>query len=142
MENSNTYFLDTNIPIYAAGRKHLYKSPCVRIILAVGESELDAITDAEVIQEIAHQSHALRRPDPNSIAEEFLRLMQDNVLPVTENDMARCLALLKQYPFLRPRDAVHVAVMLNAGIERIITADRHFDQVKEITRLDPLTFSW
>jgi hypothetical protein len=33
---------------------------------------------------------------------------------------------------------VHTAVMLRQKIHRIISADRHFDAVPEIVRIDPL----
>ncbi len=142
MDREGVIFLDSNIPIYAAGRQHPYREPCARIIIAVGAGDLKAVTDAEVVQEISHRDHALRRTNGPTAAEEFLSLMEGDVLPVTEADMARCLTLLRDHPFLSPRDAIHVAVILHAGVERILTTDRRFDQVREIERIDPLEMRW
>jgi len=142
MSRPSPYFLDTCIPIYAAGRDHAYKKPCARIVLAVAEREIEAITDAEVIQEIVHRSHSLRRrAEGLTLAEEFLALM-DSVLPITRGDVIRSLGLQRAYPFLPPRDALHVAVMLGAGLDQIVTADRHFDKVEEIERVDPTRLRW
>ena len=34
---SPVVFIDTNIPIYASGREHLYKEPCARIMRIASE---------------------------------------------------------------------------------------------------------
>ena len=136
------YFLDTCVPIYAAGTEHDYKEPCARIVLAVAEGEIEAITDAEVIQEIAYRFHALRRrPQGLKLAKDFLAVME-RVLPITREDIARSLEFQRAYSFLPPRDAIHVAVMVAAGLEQIITADRHFDRVREVRRVDPARLKW
>jgi predicted nucleic acid-binding protein len=36
---------------------------------------------------------------------------------------------------IRPRDAIHVAVMLNHDIDRVATFDEGFDRIKGITRV-------
>ena len=135
------FFLDTCVPIYAAGAAHAYKEPCQRVLQAVAQGDLEAITDTEVIQEIAYRYHAIGRPEGLALAEDFLALMQD-VRPVTRVEISRSLELQRVYPSLSPRDAIHVAVMLEAGIEKILSADRHFDGVKGIERMDPAEGRW
>jgi hypothetical protein len=131
------YFIDTCVPIYAAGKAHEYKEPCSRIILAIAQGEIEVVTDTEVIQEIAYRAHAIGQlKEGLRLAEEFLTLMA-TVLPVTREDMSRALKMQHHYASLPPRDAIHIAVMLRAGLRQIITADRHFDQVREIERIDP-----
>jgi hypothetical protein len=142
MNRPSAYFLDTCVPIYAAGRAHPYKEPCARIVLAVAEGEIEAVTDAEVIQEIVYRFHAIgRRSEGLKVAEEFLTLLE-NVLPTTREDVARSLELQRAYPFLPPRDALHVAVILGAGLGQIVSADRHFDRVREVKRVDPMRLQW
>jgi len=48
--------------------------------------------------------------------------------------------LAERYPGLGARDLVHVSVMLDNGLTRILSTDRHFDQVDEIERIDPHDF--
>jgi predicted nucleic acid-binding protein len=138
---SGPVFLDACIPIYAAGSEHHYKEPCRRILEAVAEREIEAVTDVEVVQEIAYRYHAIRRPEGVVLAEEFLLLVPE-VLPVTRSAIAYSLELLKAYPSVRPRDAIHAAVMVQAGIEIIVTADGHFDIIEEVRRLDPTAVRW
>ena len=44
-----TYFLDANIFMYAAGREHPLKAPCVAILRRVAQEEIVALTNAEVL---------------------------------------------------------------------------------------------
>jgi predicted nucleic acid-binding protein len=47
--------VDTNVPMYAAGKSHHLKEPCQRVILAIAKGELNAVTDTEVFQEILYR---------------------------------------------------------------------------------------
>jgi predicted nucleic acid-binding protein len=137
MSERPPYFLDANVPIYAAGSEHPYRECCARIIVAAARGDIDAVTDTEVIQEIAYRFHSVgRRALGLQVAEDFLSVVAA-VLPVTREDAARALQLLRARAFLLPRDAIHIAVMEAAGLHTIVTADRHFDRMPGLTRIDP-----
>jgi predicted nucleic acid-binding protein len=140
----SSYFLDACVPIYAAGGEHPYRQPCLNLMEAVAEEKIEAVTDSEVIQEIVYCYHSRRRrADGLSLAAQFLEAIgDDRVLPLTCADMVLTLDLLHDHPFLLPRDALHVAVMQAAGLTRIITADRHFDRVPGLERVDPNDVTW
>jgi len=73
------------------------------------------------------------------LSENILRLGM-RVLPVTKRDVEDALSLFEKYSSNRvpPRDTLHAAVMLNHGIAKIVTLDRHFgDIIKELRRVDP-----
>ena len=59
------------------------------------------------------------------------------VLPVTESGLRRARTLLDDAPQLSTRDAVHVGVMLEHGISRVLSYDRGFDGLAGIERLEP-----
>ena len=63
-----------------------------------------------------------------------------DILPVTMADLVRARSLSRAYPDVSARDLIHAAVMLNHGLTVIVSADRHFDQIAEVSRLDPLSF--
>jgi hypothetical protein len=54
-----TYFIDANIPMYAAGAEHPLKRPCIAILEAIAHDELAAVTNVEVVQEILYRYSAL-----------------------------------------------------------------------------------
>ncbi len=136
-----TLFLDTAVLMYAAGSEHVLRAPCARIVAAVREGELHATTSVEVIQEIVHRYVSIGRPEAaRTMAADTLDLFAP-VLPVTHAVMRRIPDLVARYPTLQARDLVHVATCVHEGITEIISPDRGFDEVAEVTRLDPLAFA-
>ena len=131
-------FLDTNIPMYAVGAPSPYKTPCVRLLEAVAGGRTDAVTDVEVFQEILYRYYALQRPGAGLEVSVYFCQCVPNALPVVWDDVELTLKLLHKYQGLKPRDALHAAVMLNHRITRICSADTDFDRIKEIERVDPL----
>ncbi len=131
-------FLDSNIFLYAAGMEHTYKKPCIDIIRAVAEGRLAANTSAEVVQEILYV--LLRRDrvqDATRLCHNVLQLFPA-MMPVTRDDMLRAASLAGELQDLPARDLVHLACMQNHGMNTIVSADKHFDEVAGITRVDPL----
>ncbi len=47
-------FIDANVPIYAAGREHADRGPCIRVLAGVSDNPAAFVTNAEVFQEIMH----------------------------------------------------------------------------------------
>lgn len=60
------------------------------------------------------------------------------VLPVTHSVMQRMPELARRHPSLAARELVHVATCREHAVEAIVSPDRGFDAVAEITRIDPL----
>ncbi len=134
-------FIDTNIPMYAAGVLHPLREPSQRVIRAIARGELEAVTDAEVLQEILYRYlHIGEREKGFQVFDYFRRIMLGHILPVEDRDVQRARELAEEYPTLSPRDLIHLAVMQHYNIHEIITADRSFDVVPGIQRIDPTMF--
>jgi predicted nucleic acid-binding protein len=134
-------FIDTAVIMYAGGGDHPLRKPCGQIIQRVGTGELDAVTSAEVVQEILHRFMAIRRPD---IGGTMARRTMDTfapVIPITHALMRRVPDLIERYPTLSARDLVHVATCIQEGIVDIVSPDRGFDVVKELRRVSPEDFA-
>ncbi len=133
------YFLDSNVFMYAAGREHPLKAPCVAVLRRVAREELDVLTNAEVLQEILYRYGAVGELQQGlHLARLAVDQVAGEVLPVTLADMHRAFELVDRYGIeITARDAVHAATMLDNGLTHVITADRHFDIIEGITRLDP-----
>jgi hypothetical protein len=134
------HFIDTNIFIYASGSEHPLKKSCQQVLEAISSGMIKATTSTEVLQELMHRYFCIgKRHVGIDIAGMVSRLLQP-VLPVTGADIHVALELVSRYPRLSSRDAVHAAVMMNSGITRIVSADRHFESIRDIERLDPVGF--
>lgn len=57
--------------------------------------------------------------------------------PILLEDLWECRRILALHGSLRPRDAIHVAVMRRTGVRAIVSYDRHFDEVAGIDRVTP-----
>ncbi len=132
-----TLFLDSAIFMYAAGADHPLKRPCRVILERAAIRQLDVTTSAEVVQEILHRFLAIKRASIGAaIARDVLEAFEP-VLPISHRVVARMPELVDRYPALAARDLIHVATCLEEGIAVIVSPDRGFDSVAEITRLGP-----
>ncbi len=137
---ADTLFVDTSIPIYAAGRPSEHKEICTRLLEKIEADELKTAIDTEVIQEILYRFYRLEMDGEGlELGRNVLRLGM-RVFPVIKRDIEDALLLFGKYSSSRvpPRDTLHTAVMLNNGITKVITLDKHFgDVIKEVQRIEP-----
>ena len=128
-------FVDSNIPMYVAGRDHPLRAPAQRFLAAGRAGEWEICTSTEVLQEILYRYAALKRLDLAGTVYDLFVQLCPIVLSVTLADTDRAKRLLIDTPGLSARDALHAAVMLNNGLSRIATFDRGFDAVPGIERV-------
>jgi predicted nucleic acid-binding protein len=138
---SEALFIDTSIIMYAVGAEHPYRQPCQKSLTKIVNEKVYALVSSEIHQEILHRYLSLGLPDKARQVSVKLETLIPVTLAVTLADIHQSRTLIEAYPKLQSRDLIHVAVMLNHGISRILSTDVHFDQVREIERIDPQTFS-
>lgn len=133
------YFLDTNIFMYAAGKPHEFKEPCISILSKVQSGELNAAIDTEVFQEILYRYHHINLSDKGVDLAWSMMDIRFDVLPVTKKVIEVSLYFYQQYQNkgISPRDIIHVATMVQNDIKKIVSVDRHFDVIEEVQRIDP-----
>lgn len=129
-------FVDSNIPMYVAGRDHPNREAARRFLDRVRAGDLEACTSTEVLQEIFYRYAGLGRLDlARQVYELFVQICPV-VLPVTLADTDRAKDLLVNGSGISARDAVHAAVMLNNGVSQIATFDEAFDRVEGVERME------
>ena len=128
-------FIDSNVPMYVAGRDHPLRESARRILDRAQRGELEACTSTEVLQEILFRYWGLKRIDlAREVYDLFVQLCPV-IFPVTLADTDRAKEILVARPAISARDAVHAAVMLNNDVTHIATFDQGFDAVPGIERL-------
>lgn len=137
-----TVFIDSAILMYAGGTEHPLREPCRRVLEAVADGRLEAVTSVEVVQEILHRFTALGRPHVGAAMARATLDLFAPVLPITHAVMRRMPDLTEQHQRLAARDLVHVATCLEEGIADIVSPDRGFDAVPEIHRIAPESRDW
>jgi predicted nucleic acid-binding protein len=127
--------IDSNIPMYLVGAPHPHKVDAQRWMEKLLSDRQRLVTDAEVLQEILHRYVAINRRDAIQPAFDSLLGVVDQVLAVDRTIVERAKEIVFGHPRLSARDAVHLAVMEEHGIERILSFDAGFDGFPGITRL-------
>jgi hypothetical protein len=129
-------FIDSNIPMYVAGREHPHRDPARRFLAQVQAGKVEGCTSTEVLQEILYRYSALRRLDlAREVYDLFVQLCPV-VFSVTLADTDRARDLLVATPGISARDAIHAAVMFNHDVEWIASFDRGFDEVPGVRRFE------
>lgn len=128
-------FVDSNIPMYVAGREHPHRASSQRFLETARAGDVEICTSTEVLQEILYRYSALKRLDlAGGVYDLFVQLCPV-VLPVTLADTDRARRLVTDIEGISVRDAIHAAVMLNHDISEIATFDLGFDSIAGIRRV-------
>ena len=99
---------------------------------------MEAEASVELVQELWHVS--LRRGLGRTEVRERADLVGAvcRLHPFEQSDLEVGLQLFGAHERLHTRDAIHAATALNRDIDAILTADRAFDDVPGLQRVDPL----
>jgi predicted nucleic acid-binding protein len=127
--------IDSNIPMYVVGAAEAQKAVALRLLAKLVNERQRLVTDAEVLQEILHRYVSINRRESIQPAFDALLGVADEVLPVERAAVERAKEIVMGHRNLSARDAVHLAVMEQHGIERILSFDSGFDNFPGITRL-------
>lgn len=129
-----TFFVDANAILYS-----LFPGPGreagLRLLAAVAAGEAQGRTSPAVLEEVWHVA---RRRRPEQVVELLESLLQvfSPLLPVTEKDFVAALSI--EGSSLDPLDRLHLGTCATHGIGMVLTADRAFDAVSAVERIDPL----
>jgi uncharacterized protein len=139
--SESIYFIDTNIFLYSVGRDHPLKPTSVTAIHRIRDSQIAAVINTEIIQEILYHFQSIKQlPIGIRLAKDVVSIAA-RIFPVEEIDLSLAIELLESYPKIQTRDAFHAATMIHNGIKEIISTDPHFDLIHEIKRIDPTKLS-
>ena len=111
---------------------------CARILrVAAGNPRL-FVTDSEVLQEMMHRYLALGLWElGREVLRAFAEIMHGRIEPVHAEDVLSASEIADRHTGVSTRDLVHAAVMRRLGASRIISADKDFDLLEDLDRLDP-----
>lgn len=127
--------VDSNIPMYLVGAPHPHKVDAQRLLEKLVSDRQKLVTDAEVLQEIMHRYVAIDRRDAIQAAFDALLGIVDQVIAVDRAAAERAKEIILGNRRLSARDALHVAVMEQHGVERILSFDSGFDDIPGVVRL-------
>jgi len=128
-------FLDTTVLVHAAGGTHPLREPSRSLVELARSGTLELHVSTEAIQEFLF--HRLRRTDAAAAvldARDAAAFCRVHAFDASVLD--RSIDLVESTN-LRGRDAVHAATAQVQGFSAIVSADRDFDGIPGLTRIDP-----
>ena len=129
--------VDSGVFMYAAGREHPLKKRAMAFLESAAEGSVEAVIDAEVLQEILHRYRALKRWQEGRLVYDTARMLFPEVLAVTGEVMDRARQLMDEQSGFMARDALHAAVVAVYGLASITSFDPDFDRVTWLKRVEP-----
>jgi uncharacterized protein len=136
MTDKPRVFVDSNIPMYAAGREHPNKESSIKILELISEGLVIGITSTEVFQEILYRYQAIDLLEKGFEVFESFSGIIDETLQINFNIIREAKNILKSNK-ISTRDAVHLAAMDHYDISYIASHDRHFKKFKHIRYFQP-----
>lgn len=130
-------FVDANVFMYAAGKKHPYKEPSVKFLQRAAAGEIEICIDAQVLQEILHRYRSLQRWEDGKTVFELALKIVPVIHPVDRLVMEQGADLLNRHPSLMARDGLHGGVCLVHGISQLCSFDTDFDVIPGLQRVIP-----
>jgi uncharacterized protein len=126
--------VDSNIPMYLIGSPSPQKTDTQRLLEKLVNERQRLVTDAEVFQDLHRYTLVNRRHDIQPAFDALLNVV-DEVFAMEGSVIERAQQIVLGYQGLSARDAEHLAVMEQHGIDRILNFDVDFDGFPGITRL-------
>ena len=131
MEESPTFYLDSNFLINAAGNDDFIGNKARKIVLEIENSKIHASTSCLTIDELLW---ILRKTNKEFI--EICRTILNSkirFLDANKSIILISLDIASEYN-LKPRDAIHAATMKAHNIKNLISEDADFDKIEWIKR--------
>ena len=129
-------FVDANVPMYLVGGPHPNKDRALVTLNRLVVEKESLVTDVEVFQEILHRYTRTKRFNIIDRAITSLDNIADYVLTYGMPEIYIARELIRSVDGVSARDALHAAVMRQAGISRILSYDTGFDAIPGIERLE------
>ena len=127
-------YLDSGVFIYAGLSREPIGSRARQLLRKVKDGHAEAGSCALTFDEVVWvvQKHR-SRDDALAAGQAFLTLPNLAVFSLGQDSLFAALSLMQKYHF-DPRDAIHASVAMLNSCSAIVSADTHFDRLKEIHR--------
>jgi hypothetical protein len=117
-------FVDTNVFMYAVGRRHPLRGPAREFFAECVRNETPLCTSAEVVQELMHVYLSVARLRTLDRALALAARARVGIWPLEPEDVTLARQLHEQHPALGARDLCHLASCRRRGVREVRTFDR------------------
>jgi predicted nucleic acid-binding protein len=129
-------YVDSNIFFYARIMDKVYGKSCADAIRRIQSRKIEASASTLVPIEVANamRKYGLAKEAANEIHAIFALGME--ILPVEGTDVQESVGIYRDAG-ISPYDCLHAAIMRRYGIKEVLSADKDFEKLPWLKRLDP-----
>jgi len=129
-------YLDANGFIFATLNTEEIGARALALFARIQSGEEVAVTSALTFDEVFWEVKRNRGLEMALEASEaMLSFPNLEIAPASKELALSAVGLIRRYG-LDPRDALHAATALSEGVDCVVTSDKHFCRVKELTVVD------
>lgn len=131
-------YIDSNVFFYAKIMDRKYGKACAKILEDVANGKIKACISPLVAIEVANP---LRKYGIKGIKDtiDAILSLDIEVHPIDEIIVRMAAEIFDKFG-ISPYDCIHATTLHARGIKEIISADKEFDKIKNIKRIDPLRY--
>ncbi len=109
------------------------------MLQSVINEDMEGVTDALVLQELLYSLKKTVGLKKSLEVFDSISCIISEVLNITAEDVFMSRELSEKYPNAGGRDLLHLAVMINNGINTLYTLDNAFSVFTELSCVNPLS---
>ncbi|MFN8150952.1 MAG: type II toxin-antitoxin system VapC family toxin [Solirubrobacterales bacterium] len=133
-----SFFVDANVIVYAVAEDDSRQPGSIEIMDAISDARAVGVANSAVIEEVWHLEMSGRVPGLDGQARGAHTILRP-LLPIDDEVLDIAFGLeLPADTRLGANDRLHAATCIRYGITDIVTADRAFDDVEQLHRIDPI----
>ena len=130
--------IDANVVMYSEGREHFYRDSCKIILDSVDAWSDEYAIDTETLQELLYVYSSRGELEKGLAVTERLLNLFSEIIPISATEIRVAMRLMSETRNLSARDAIHAAVVIEHGLEGIVSADQDYDRIPGLRRFDPM----
>ena len=131
-----TYYIDTNIWIYAITAHAEYGVRCKEILKKIEDKRLNAAISTQVLSEIVGVLYSKYKVK-DTTSQLNAVLSYPIAIYLVHPDVIRAASEYARDYNITPYDGIHIALAVEYNVRDIISADKELDKVELIRRIDP-----
>ena len=133
-------YVDSNVFFYAKISDTEYGEACAKIIGDIADANLRTATSTLAVLEVANALKKYGLSDEVKDEIDAIYSLGMTLGPV-DDTIVRLVGEIHRSAKISPYDCAHVATMKRLGITKILSADKNFDGIPGVQRIDPKTYA-
>jgi predicted nucleic acid-binding protein len=133
------YYVDSNVFFYSKIMDKKYGQSCSTIVRSIATRKLDVAISSLIILEVANALRKYGKAEDVAPEVRAISTLGIQAYQMEASDVQEAAEIFEQAG-INPYDCLHAAIMKRYNLNQIISADKEFDRLEWLKRIDPENF--